>query len=171
MFMLCSSLFIVSLGFSEWTIQYIDPHSCVHTIIWGDTQFVAIAYSSSVLISPDGINWTKSDSCTSPYGATGAVDYIAWTGKEYVAVGTNGGERDSHDGLVSHSKDGITWHANVSNFSMDSAFYGIPNAIIWADTQLVLLNNYAARLAYGGPVNLSNDGWSWTICTYCPTSI
>lgn len=64
--------------------------------IWTGTQFVVVADSGFIYLSPDGFTWSNPSS-----GTTNNLRAVAWSGYQYAAVG-NGG-------TILTSPDAITW--------------------------------------------------------------
>ena len=158
------------------------------TVVVGSNKFVAAGYSQwhdgIIATSPDGQNWTQQ---TLPAG-TGDIQYLIWTGTQYVGIGQNCNKPAA--GTCITSPDGITWTArtlpagwwggiayNGSNLYVAIDYNGkcatSPDAITW--TLRTGLNNgarFPQDISYGnslfcivglgGTCATSTDGITWT---------
>jgi len=96
-------------------------------VVWGDNQFVVVGYKGTILTSPDGINWTQRHA-----DSTQNLHRVAWSGNQFVAVGSN-------NGSVLVSTDGMTW---TSRQIMTGQLYGVA----WGHNQFVAVGEYGAIL-------------------------
>ena len=125
-------------------------------IQWTGTQFVAVGDAltgttadgydiGNILTSPDGINWTSQPTAVPGTGlyvsSFNALDGIAYSGNQYVAVGAGGS--------VYTSADGNNWLAQTSNTG--NALGGIA----WSGVQFVAVGQ-------GGTIISSPDGVTWS---------
>lgn len=126
----------------SWTLRGSSPlfYSGVNLndVIWSGTQFVAVAgdTTGSISTSPDGIAWTLRNPVP-----TLPLFGIAWSGGQFVAVGTN---------TILSSPDGITWTTRTPA----TGYYSL-NSVIWSGTQFV-------AVGMGGAILSSPDGITWT---------
>lgn len=123
-----------------WTPRTSGTASVLRSVAWSGIHYVAVG--DVTLISPDGINWTKTAD-----GSTG-WNSIAWSGNQFIEVGSTGNIRTS--------ADGITWTARpVQPTEL--------NSVIWTGTQFVAVGGPGGGGAsYPGYVITSPDGITWT---------
>ena len=132
---------IISKG-TSWISQTSAADNPWYSVTYGNGLFVAVAKSSSsVMISPDGINWTTQ---TAPSANWQAVTYGNGL---FVAVGDTGG--------IMTSPDGINWTTQIDPVGdrWDGITYG---------------NGRFVAVAFGGGgshVMTSPDGINWTAQT------
>jgi hypothetical protein len=121
------------------------------TVTHGTTLFVAGGYNQwydgIVATSPDGINWTQG---TLPAG-TGPLQYIIWSGAQFVAVGATW--PGASVGTCLTSPDGLTWTKRT-----------IP-AGPWGSVCYNASNLYIALTYDGLQCITSADGITWTTRT------
>ncbi len=115
-------------------------------VTWSGTQFVAVGSQDSVFTSPDGVAWTQRSVSHAPRWSLDGYYYsgwdanpvsdlkrVAWTGNQWIAIGTHGS--------VITSADGVAW------VDQDSGLYrnyyrGWPYALNYASR--TRQNNLAA---------------------------
>lgn len=118
---------VVSLG-TEWTTRDAGTTRMLHSVVWADTQFVAVGDAGTVLTSPDGITWSAQtvDTARSP-----GLRSIAWSGKKLVAV--RSGSRDN-EYYTSH--DGVVW--TLKQFPQSPVGLMGPSVVSSADSTLLI---------------------------------
>ena len=99
-----------------------------------------MAVGDATLISPDGISWKKTIDTSTGWTS------IAWSGTQFVEVGSAGNIRTS--------PDGITWTAQTAES------VGL-NSVIWTGTQFVAVGG-AYVDSSPGYIFTSPDGVIWT---------
>ncbi len=113
----------------------------LYGVAYGNSVFVAVGSSGTVLTSPDGITWTARTAAEANYWTS-----VTYGNGLFVAVANSGTNR------VMTSPDGITWTARTAPAKM------------WRD--LIYANNIFVAVAgdYGGTQNVmtSPDGVTWT---------
>ena len=124
------------------------PKSEWQTVVVGADKFVVGGYdqwhNGIIATSPDGQNWTRR---TLPTGS-GDIQYLIWTGAQYVGIGQGIGGSTSAGTCVT-SPDGITWTART----MPAGWWG---GIAYNGTNL-----YVA-IDYNGLCATSPDAVTWT---------
>jgi len=116
----------------------------LYGITWSGTQFIAVSGSelqpadTIILSSSDGINWTRR---TIVVGTPYTLFDVAWTGSQFVIVGTGG--------VVFASSDGINWTTSSTPAIIN---YGVA----WS-------GNYLTAVGWG--ITTSPDGINWSLRT------
>lgn len=93
-----------------WSLQELslkEPHRLLNGITWGQSQFVVVGSCGNVITSKDGQTWVRRDSGTK----MNLLD-VAWTGKEFIAVGEARADKYSQKqsvGIILMSPNGIDW--------------------------------------------------------------
>ena len=121
----------------SWASSTNSGMASMRSMVWADTQYVAVGSSASVATSPDGVTWSFSN-----IPRPGDLKDIAWNGVLLVAVGSGG---------IETSADGISWINRHSGTAL--------NAVNWNGSQFVALGD-------SGNVLTSMDGITWTASTY-----
>ncbi|MCB1768490.1 MAG: hypothetical protein KDJ31_02130, partial [Candidatus Competibacteraceae bacterium] len=151
-------------------------------ITWGNDQFLVVTQGGAILISSNGVAWTRIDEPVSR-----SLSGITWSGSQFVAVGT-GTILTSPDGaqwtlreagtphLISSvawgngqfvaisinkiltSPDGITWTTRDSGVSVPPPLFGSVElrGVTWGDGRFVAVGE-------GDTILTSPDGLTWTI--------
>lgn len=126
----------------SWTLRAESPlfYSGVNLndVIWAGTQFVAVAgdITGSISTSPDGITWTLRNPVP-----TLPLFGVAWSGRQFVAVGTN---------IILSSSDGMTWTTRTPA----TGYYSL-KSVVWSGTQFMAVGG-------NGVILSSPDGITWT---------
>lgn len=110
-------------------------------VVYGNGQYVAVGYNSTILTSPDGLNWTQQ---TAPTNIT--LTGIAFNGSTFVAVGL---DAKTTDAAVLTSSDGINWLATDGSLGV----HGLLAVTVGAG-QFV-------TVGYSGTAFTSSDGTNW----------
>jgi hypothetical protein len=116
-------------------------------VVWNGDLFVAVGGTgafvegppSTILTSPDGINWTTQNS--------GTVDFFiaaTWNGHQFVAIGDD----ESGHGVIATSPDGIHWTSQASGTT------NTLTGIAFNGTAFVVVGD-------GGAILMSDDGQTW----------
>ena len=93
-----------------WTHQKAklnEPHGFLSGVTWGQSQFVVVGSCGDILTSVNGQTWARRDS-----GTNMDLSDVAWTGKEFIAVGQARADKYSPKpsvGLILTSPNGIDW--------------------------------------------------------------
>lgn len=122
--------------------------SSLKSVIWADTQFVAVGegcpgsgnWRALMMTSPDGRNWTRRFE-----GYRQMLKSVAWTGSRLLATGY---DVDKDTGVAYSSPDGIDWTSQKG-----SGTGGGKGVTIWAGSRFVFVGTY---------VSTSPDGATWT---------
>ena len=138
-FLLISTFAVACSAQIMWTT--VTTNSCTSAelrgIVYGNSQFVVVGDSGTILTSPNGTMWTKQIS------GTGKELYcVVWGDNMYVAAGDSG--------VILTSPDGIMWTQRAS---------GTMNWLkgaLWANNQFIVVGA-------NGTVLTSSNGTSWTM--------
>ena len=68
-----------------WGAVQIPYAAELFSVVWSDSQFVAVGYGGTILTSSDGGAWITQNS-----GTAQELDGVAWSGSQFVAVGVTG---------------------------------------------------------------------------------
>jgi hypothetical protein len=129
----------------EWTQRGATATtSNLYGVIFAGRQFVATGDASTVLTSPNGIEWTRATTPT----ANNFYRGVAHNGTRYVVAGLGPGP--SERGAAAYSDDGVTWTA-----AKLPANVGTINSVAWGVGQFVAVGE-------SGRIYASADGTAWT---------
>ena len=103
------------------------------------TAFIVVNHAI-ILSSPDGLSWTTRMQSGVPTIVESALNGVIRSGKQFVAVGTNG--------TILASPDGMAWTPQTSGTSNNL------NGVIWSGTQFV-------AVGANGTILTSPDGIAW----------
>lgn len=99
-----SLLLFVSIGMcysqSKWTSENSGVTNNLYSITYGNSQFVAVGDSGTILTSADGQKWSKQNS-----GTTCLFSSVVYGNSRFVAVGDSG--------MIMNSVDGLTWKRSI----------------------------------------------------------
>jgi hypothetical protein len=129
----------------KWTNQSsnLGNNFLLRSIAWTGKQLVAVGEHGLILISSDGINWTKKES-----GNIGLLNSIVWTGSLLVAVGGEGKI------LTSNTGDDWTEKTIIRDTNQNISL----NSVVWTGSELVVVG----RQNSDGLILTSRDGNVWT---------
>ncbi len=108
-------------GVSWVKIQAIDAP--FRDIIWDGNRFIAVGYYDCVLISLDGIDWTRER-----FGTNYLVEAVIWDGNRYICVGRE---------TILTSPDGIVWEEMIpgtQTWLYDIAWDGYKYVVVGHDS-------------------------------------
>ncbi len=96
----------------EWVERQRENSLSLEAVVWTGSRFVAVGVGRDVLISPDGLSWSKQQVASD----TWTMDDVAWNGSVMVAIGST---TSLGFGLSSYftSENGETW--SVENFDCE----------------------------------------------------
>lgn len=122
------------------------------SVTWSGTKFVTVGSSSGhILTSPDGATWTQQI-----FENSNPLNGVAWSGNQFVAVGSSG--------TILASPDGVTWTSRYSGTTASLS------DVIWAGNRFIAIGtSYSDSTGYSNVVLTSADGVSWT-ATYTGTN-
>jgi hypothetical protein len=124
-----------------WTARAPGTSAALRSVVWNGSRYVAVG--DVTLTSSDGAHWAQDADGTDGWNG------IAWSGSEFVEVGSTGNVRTS--------PDGTTWTSGpVQPLPLD--------AVIWTGTQWVAVGG-RGPLVTPGYVITSPDGTTWTART------
>lgn len=143
---------LTSIDGVNWTITSTIENASLRQIIWSGSHFVAVGFlfgyggldTGLILTSPDGVTWTSRNAG----GGANRLYGIAWSGTQFVTVGSGG--------TILSSADGISW--TVRNSGNTNALYNVA----WSGFNFVAVQTNQTILK-------SPDGITWT--TISPESI
>ena len=124
----------------NWIEQANVPESLT-SVIWGKNQFVAVGGEGAILTSPDGVSWT-----TRFTGTRSLLYDVAWSGAQFVAVGSKG--LGSGGATILTSLDGIDW--TPRDRGQNSL-----RSVTWTGREFVAVGS-------AGMVLTSGDGVEWS---------
>jgi hypothetical protein len=115
----------------SWTASNItETRIQLKSIIWTGKQFVAAGNHGTILLSPDGITWTRGS--TGEISRNLMIQSITWTGSKLVAVGSFQGRI-----YALTSINGRNWtRTRIPTERLSS--------ITWTGNQLITVGNYMA---------------------------
>lgn len=126
---------------STWTLQAnTNDLAYPYSIIWADTQFVAVGYNGRISTSPQTVKWSIRYQNASEW-----LYSVASSGSLYATVGRGG--------TILTSPDGISWTKQTSGYS-DWLM-----SVVWTGTQFVAVGG--SQLG-SSAVLTSPDGIVWT---------
>ena len=125
----------VSLA-ATWTSQTSGTANSLRAVTYGNSQYVAIGDSGTIITSPNGTTWTGQTSGT----ATSLSD-VTYGNSLYAAVGGSG--------IILTSSNGTAWTSQTSGTAQ-----GV-NGITYGNSQYVAVGG-------GGTILTSPDGTTWT---------
>ncbi|WP_189013619.1 S-layer homology domain-containing protein [Paenibacillus marchantiophytorum] len=131
--------FLSSADAVTWTDRGSAP-DYMASVIYANSQFVAVGWSGKIATSPDGITWTTRTS-----GTTSVFRDVAYGNGLYVAVGENG--------AIYTSPDAVTWTSRTSNIP-----YNYLQRVAYGNGMYVAVGD-------GGKIVTSPDGVAWTLRT------
>lgn len=151
---------------TTWTAQASNAikGDSIHGVVWNGNRFVAVGATSfhandgdfrlgppSVFTSPDGSAWTRSTPFDPLLGGRVLVS-IAWSGSQFVAVGTPG---FTDDRAIATSSDGTNWEYVFTLPAEVGSEGGNLKSVTWTGNQFVTIGEKSAELT-------SPDGHTWT---------
>ena len=121
-----------------WTEQTSGTGNNLSDVTYGQSLYVAVGQSSTILTSPDGVTWTSRSSPVT----INVIDDVAFANGVFVAVGLSSSP-------IIYSTDGITWSAGsgTSTGAVKGVAYG---------------NSKWVAVASGAVYISTNNGVSWT---------
>lgn len=120
-----------------WTERYNDTFLSSQSIIWTGTQFMVAGFNGNMIVSSDGISWSKN-----PINLNTTHFYdVAWAEPLGLYVAISG-----YDVLTSN--DGVTWTEQLDVTT------SLLQSIIWTGSRFVIVGN-------SGTIISSTDGFSW----------
>lgn len=153
---------------TSWTAQASNaiPGDSIRAVTWAGDRFVAVGGTSFhavdgdlrfgppvVFTSPDGLTWTRATPFDPLLGGR-SLSSIAWSGSQFVAVGTPGFGSDER--AIATSSDGTTWeYVFPLPAEVGVQGGGILQSVTWTGTQFVTIGTSSAELT-------SPDGHNWT---------
>jgi len=134
---------------ATWTPRTSGTREWLYGVAYGNGTFVAVGLNSTILTSPDGVNWTQRTSGTSDVLLLKDVTYGNGL---FVAVGDYG--------ALLTSSDGVTWtrlwtSESERNYWRDYWLKGLT----YGNGLFVAVTYYSGG---GGPILTSPDGVNWT---------
>ncbi len=136
----------------EWIIP-LPQGNDLHSVAFGNGQFVAVGDNGTVISSTDGSGWTPG-----PSAGQGQLISLTHGDGQFIAIGT-----DSHPALPGgetffiQSSDGLHWERNVL-FTP-----GVLTAIAFG-------NHHFVTVGYAGTIASSSEGIHWRVQTKSPKS-
>jgi len=121
-------------------------------VAWIGSRFVVVGVGDGVLLSPDGISWSKQDFVPPDFNA---MIGLAWNGSLLVAIGFDDSLWPPSPLVYFTSEDGELWR----QFAFEGDFR--PSSIAALGSRFVVVG--------GGPgksVRVSDDGLTWTEVPY-----
>jgi len=121
-------------------------------VAWIGSRFVVVGVGDGVLLSPDGISWSKQDFVPPDFSA---MIGLAWNGSLLVAIGYDDSLWPPSQLVYFTSEDGELWQ----QFGFEGDFR--PSSIAALGSRFVVVG--------GGPgksVRVSDDGMTWTEVPY-----
>ena len=121
-----------------WTERTSGTGNNLSDVTYGQSLYVAVGQSSTILTSPDGVTWTSRSSPVT----INVIDDVAFANGVFVAVGLSSSP-------IIYSTDGITWSAGsgTSTGAVKGVAYG---------------NSKWVAVASGAVYISTNNGVSWT---------
>lgn len=92
---------------SHQEVQMKEPSGFLSGVTWNQSQVVVVGSCGNILTSENGQTWVRRDS-----GTNMNLSDVAWTGKEFIAVGGARADKYSQKqsvGLILTSLNGIDW--------------------------------------------------------------
>jgi hypothetical protein len=151
---------------ATWTLQASNAivGDSINAIVWAGNLFVAVGATLShhsdgdvvlgpppVFTSPDGATWTRHSPLGSVIGGT-SFNSIAWSGSQFVAVGTPGFDFDSRS--IATSADGLQWSYIFPVPPAPSSTAGALESVAWTGSRFVTVGDLTSELT-------SPDGHTW----------
>jgi serine/threonine protein kinase/photosystem II stability/assembly factor-like uncharacterized protein len=127
---------------SNWT--FVSPITTYNLqgVVWSGSVFVAVGKNGTILVSPNGKNWTDRSSSSGTQQDLNGINWSSSLGL-FVAVGNSDTILTSHD-------NGQSWSLQQpTNVSQNL------NAISWSKSKFVIVGD-------GGTVLISTDGQNWS---------
>jgi hypothetical protein len=128
-----------------WTSQNSGTsQQTLRSVVGDGSQFVAVGDNGTILTSPNGATWTPQNS-----GTSNSLWGVAWSGSQFVAVGTN---------VILTSPNGATWTPQNSGTSNDL------RGVAWVGSQFVAVGDNEKNAEDGGSgiILTSPNGVIWT---------
>jgi hypothetical protein len=151
-------LILTSTDGLGWTARASAGATTLTGVTFGQGVFVAVGADVAgavVLISPDGVAWTKASSLTELGESEPALRKLAFGDGLFIGVGLAGGScSGSGHGLIARSLDARTWEV------VGSHDCSVEN-VVHAEDRFFAVSNYGARGGVYGMVLSSSDGRDW----------
>jgi hypothetical protein len=147
-----------------WQEQVIETSTWISSVVWADTQFVAVASLGSVYSSVDGVAWKERATLLSDLSDTHnryELIGVTWSGSKFVAVGmAQLKEAGQYRMLITTSSDGRSWTerlvlARSDSGTLDGNIGPALLSVVWSGNQFVAVGSRRTILS-------SPDGINWT---------
>jgi len=119
----------------------------INSVTYGNSLYVAVGTSGTILTSTDSINWTPIYG-----GVTANLNHVCYGNGKFVAVGASG--------IIIYSTDGLVWNKATSSVSLTLT------SVVWASGAI---NNFVAT-STNGTIILSTDAIDWPVSGIINTS-
>jgi hypothetical protein len=133
-------LITITTGQEVWSLQNSGTQNALRGSTWGDSLFIVVGDSGTILSSPDGIVWTSRTS-----GTQKKLSRITWGDSLFIVVGDSG--------TILESSNGIAWSGRTSGTSKNL------RDVTWGDSLFVAVGD-------SGTILTSPDGSVWTDRTF-----
>ena len=110
---------------AKWSQRSSGITSPLRSVVWGAGQIVAMGNSGAIVTSSDGLNWTNRSM------GRKNVSAIAWTGNQFVALGSPILSRTGGDSILI-SSNGVDWR-----YVLAYGTSGGINSLTWTGNQFV----------------------------------
>ena len=140
---------------TTWAIKNSGTTKNLHSVSYGNNQFVAVGDSGTILSSSDGTTWTIKNS-----GITNQLRSVTYGNNQFVAVGKSV--------KILTSPDGTVWTIKNSGLTDGDYFYNTLNSVTYGNGKYVAVGTSVNDIPYwyGGQSTMvltSLDGITWTV--------
>jgi hypothetical protein len=136
-------------GSSTWVSRASPSGWLLNGLAYGNSTFVAVGYSRTIITSSDGISWTTRTASDANYYENKAV---AWNGSVFI-LGGDMVYGSSSIPVVATSPDGVTWTRRT--WTADTSYDTVSAVGVGAGKTMI--GTTSGVLAY-----TTNDGATWT---------
>lgn len=121
---------------TNWTVSQADFH--LSGVTWANNLFIMVGDADTILVTPDGFSFDRTTVDANNYDH---FFRVAWSGRQFVAVGDKGA-------IFTSSAQGDNWVRQTSGTA--DTLYGV----VWANKQFVTVGD-------GSVILTSPDGTTW----------